>query len=51
MDNPETQTAFGTRHKNKTNKTTVKSTTQETKKMCNKEPSKKIGVNTGAGER
>ena len=38
MDNPETLSTLGTRHRTKTNKT--KNTTQKTKKMSNTDPTK-----------
>ena len=49
MDNPETQTTLGTRHRTKTNK--MKTTTQKTKKMSNTNHAKITGRNPGVSER
>jgi hypothetical protein len=49
MDNPETQTTLGTRHRTKTNK--MKTTTQKTKKMSNTNHAKIAGRNPGVSER
>jgi hypothetical protein len=46
MNNPHIQIILGIRHRSKTNKT--ENTIQKVKKMCNTEPTKKLGVNTGA---
>ena len=48
MDDPETWTTLGTRHRMKTNKT--KHSTQKTKKIANTDPIKKLSVNPGAHE-
>ena len=48
MNNPHIQIILGIKYRSKTNKT--ENTIQKVKKMCNTEPTKKLGVNTGARE-
>ena len=48
MNNPHIQIILGIKHRSKTNKT--ENTIQKVKKMCNTEPTKQLGVNTGARE-